>query len=202
MSQACNAIGLDAQSQFLKIRQDPVMQTGSKIRVITELFGNRETLFLERKFFHRWLNSIKSARVKEGEVQAKLIKYQFESIEVIDNYFSKGSAINENFLKAAPQEFVNNLAETIASKLGINPEVKRDEIDIQQRKLQFARERLSVLKETEDLLGRFDNETRSLIQQQAIADLGYNVHPVTPSPRWKPHIYVWGVTGSQRAYFH
>jgi hypothetical protein len=73
----------------MKIKQDPVMQTGSKVRVITDLFGNRETLFLERKFFHRWLNSVQLARVKDETVRSKLIKYQFECVQAIDDYFSK-----------------------------------------------------------------------------------------------------------------
>ena len=149
------------------------MQTGSKFCVITDLFGNRETMFLERQHFHRWLNSVQPARVRNEAIRDKLIKYQFECVKAIDDYFSKGSAINEQFLKSAPEEFVNNLAETIAQKLGFTK--PQDESIIQQQRLQLARNRMQALKEIEETLGRFDNETREILQQQAIADIGYNV---------------------------
>ena len=58
VQQACEAIGLDACSQYKKIDHDPIYAPGLKSREFTTLFGNRETRFLERKFFHKWLNSI------------------------------------------------------------------------------------------------------------------------------------------------
>lgn len=170
VSQACNTIGLNPSSQFIKIKQDPVMQAGTKVNVIADLFGNQETLFLERQYFHRWLNSVQSARVKDDVVRSKLVKYQLECIEVVDDYFSKGSAINENFLKSAPEEFINNLADTIAQKLGFT-KPPQDEAAIQQQRLQLAQYRMEVLKEIEDTLGKFDNETRAILQQQTIADI-------------------------------
>ena len=177
VSQACNSIGLAASSQTVKIKQDPVMQSGMKLCVIANLFGGQETPFLERKHFHRWLNSVQPARVKNDEVRDKLVRYQFECIEAIDDYFSKGSAINETFLKNAPQEFVNNLAETIAAKLGIPV---KDEASIQKQRMELALGRLDALKKVEDMFGRFDNETRAIMQQQTAADIGYNV-PTAPT---------------------
>lgn len=176
VQQACTAIGLYPETQFKKIRQDPVMQAGAKVCLITDLFGNQETMFLEKQFFHRWLNSIQTARVKEGLVREKLIKYQFECMKALDDYFSKGSAVNENFLKAAPKEFIDNLAEMIAEKLG-----GKAGASMQEYRMLMAQKRLEILAETEKLLGAFDAETKSIMKQQTASDIGFDI---PNAPTW------------------
>ena len=80
VSQACSAIGILPHPQFTKIKGDPVMQAGIKVSDISDLFGHQETLFLERQYFHRWLNSVQPARVRNDTVRDKLVKYQFECV--------------------------------------------------------------------------------------------------------------------------
>jgi len=181
VQQACIAIGIEVWTQFKKLRNDPVAGMGIKNRSMTELFGNRETIFLERKHFHRWLNSIQPARVTNEAVREKLIKYQLECTDVIDDYFSKGAAVNEKFLKAAPEEFINNLADTIAAKLGKAPTADEG-MRVQNLKIELAERRMQALGKVSELFGNFDNETRSILQQQAIADVGYNV---PNAPTWQ-----------------
>ena len=80
-----------------------------------------------------------------------------------------------------PEEFINNLADTIARKLGVAKSEPKDESVIQQQRVQLARQRLQVVKETEELLGRFDHATQDIIRQQTAADIGYNV---PNAPTW------------------
>ena len=179
VSQACQTIGLMPHTQFRKINKDPVMQAGVKVSLMSDLFGNQETLFLEREFFHRWLNSVQPARVKNEVVRDKLVKYQFECVKAIDDYFTKGAAINENFLTAAPEEFINNLADTIAEKLGRTK--KQEATSTRELRMQLARDRMSFLKEAEDFFGDFDSETKAVLKQQTIADAGFDV---PNAPTW------------------
>ncbi len=177
VQQACVAIGIDVKTQCQKIQRDQVAQAGAKVRHMTDLFGHQETLFLERKFFHRWLNSIQPARVKDGVIRKKLIKYQLECTDAIDDYFSKGAAINEHFLKNAPEDFINNLADTIAEKMG----GQATTTSTRELRMELARERMNFLKDAEDFFGNFDPETKAVLQQQTIADAGFDV---PNAPTW------------------
>ncbi len=98
MRQACDAIGLDPSGQFRRISDDTVYSDGIHFRRVSEISANRETLFLERKFFHRWICGI-NAKLVRVEIRSKLIEYQLEATEALDDYFSQGFAINERALQ-------------------------------------------------------------------------------------------------------
>lgn len=179
VQQACISIGVKVETQVKKIRNDPVYQAGLKVAHMPDLFGNQGTPFLERKYFHKLLNSISTAKVKDDVVREKLLKYQLECIDAVDSYFHQGFAINEKALNAMPTTIINGIAELIKEQLGI-PTGEEVQIELQRKKLALSESRMLALKTVSDTLGEFDYETKTTLQKQAIADI-YGAHP---APTW------------------
>jgi len=66
--QACDAIGLDVSAQLRKIQIDPVYSCGLRGCRVATPGGKQESLFLEKKFFHRWLYSINAKLVRSNDL--------------------------------------------------------------------------------------------------------------------------------------
>lgn len=95
MKPICEAIGIDWNGQFQRIKRHPVMGTCMCVTHI-QIPGDdqrREFATLPLKMLNGWLFGIDAGRVKP-ESRAKLIEYQTECFDVLANYFMQGKAIN------------------------------------------------------------------------------------------------------------
>ena len=111
MKPIAEAIGLDWNGQFQRIKRHPVMATCMFMTHI-QMPGDdqrREVATLPLKMLNGWLFGIDANRVKP-ESRAKLIEYQRECFDVLANYFNAGIAINPRF------EYSVNASDTLTKE--------------------------------------------------------------------------------------
>jgi hypothetical protein len=86
-------LGLAWSGQLRKMKRNQIFIKGMTSMFIPSAGGEQETVLLERRLVHAWLLSIEVTRLKPA-LQAKVLKYQDECADVLDAYFSHGSATN------------------------------------------------------------------------------------------------------------
>lgn len=90
----CTSLGLDFSSQRKKLLSDPTYSKSLSRGDITTVKGERESLFLDSDLLQGWLFSIQTNRLKP-DIRAKHILYKRECFKVLNDYFTKGIAINQ-----------------------------------------------------------------------------------------------------------
>lgn len=111
LRQACEAIGIDTESQRKRLNRQPWAVT--VMMTATGSDGKQyEMTMLDRKTFTMWLASVDVSRLKNRDAKDMLIKYQLEAADVLDSYFHEGGAINPD---ATPGQ-LDRLAVTIRSQ--------------------------------------------------------------------------------------
>ena len=111
MKPIAEAIGLQWEAQYKRIKRHPVMTTCMSVMDI-QMPGDdqrREVATLPLKMLNGWLFGIDANRVKP-ESRAKLIEYQRECFDVLWQYFSEGVAINPRF------EYSVNASDTLTKE--------------------------------------------------------------------------------------
>ena len=93
----CALFGIDFSSQRKKIVSDSVYENALVREDITTSFGIKESLFLESEYLHGWLFSIQTNRLR-SEIREKHTQYKRECFKVLNDYFTKGMAINPKVL--------------------------------------------------------------------------------------------------------
>jgi hypothetical protein len=78
--------GLRWHGQLAKLSKNKLFSKGIQKICIPTSSGEQETILLERRLVHAWLLSIDVNRVRP-ESQEKLLRYQEECAQVLDNYF-------------------------------------------------------------------------------------------------------------------
>ena len=86
MKPICEAIGLDWHGQRKRINRHPVLSEGAVMMNSPSLGGDQEMLMLPLKYLNGWLFGIDVNRVRP-EIRDKLIAYQKECFEVLDQYW-------------------------------------------------------------------------------------------------------------------
>lgn len=93
LRQACEAIGIDTESQRKRLNRQPWAVT--VMMTATGSDGKRyEMTMLDRKTFTMWLASVDVSRLKNESAKDMLIKYQLEAADALDSYFHEGGAVN------------------------------------------------------------------------------------------------------------
>ena len=123
--------------------------------------GKQESLFLDKKYIPKWLGSISVPKVKP-EIREKLLQYQLEIVEVLDNYFTQGFALNERALEKAPNAVISKIVEQISAKLSIAPTLSKD---------QLIKNRMRAMDAIFETLGRPDEMMVTTLRNQALAEL-------------------------------
>jgi hypothetical protein len=157
----CESIGINFASQIRKIQKDPVYASALRYSHMTTPSGTQESLFLEKKYIPKWLGSISVPKVKP-ELRDKLLSYQLEIVEALDNYFTQGFAINERALEQAPDTIISKIAEKISAKLGIAPTLPKE---------QLVKDRMRAMNAIFSTLGKPDEMVVATLRNQAIAEL-------------------------------
>lgn len=97
MKAVCEGIGLSWHGQFERIQRDSVLNSATRmIRMTAQDGKNYEMISLPIELLNGWLFGIDDKRVKE-EIRPALIKYKKECYSVLNDYFHKGVAVNEQF---------------------------------------------------------------------------------------------------------
>jgi hypothetical protein len=87
MKPICENLGLDWEGQRQKINRHPVLNNGAcMIKAVADDGKLREMLMLPLRLLNGWLFGIDVKRVK-AEIKPRLIEYQSECFEVLNNYF-------------------------------------------------------------------------------------------------------------------
>lgn len=89
----CDHIGLKFRTQYEKIRVDESYE--SKLIKVQTKGGLQEVFTIPLSKLNGWLFSINPNKVKP-EVKQKLIEYKKECFNVLNDYFNKGIAVNQN----------------------------------------------------------------------------------------------------------
>ncbi len=99
----CEALGVSDRGQLERIQRDPVLSEELGSARVTLADGRTfEMACLPLKYVRAWLFGINASRVKEA-VRDKLIQYQREVIEIIDQHFSRSfpvESLNEAMMQA------------------------------------------------------------------------------------------------------
>ena len=96
----CENMGLSRQGQQVKIMGDPKFVWHDI--VLHDASGRKQEMFcLRLDHVEGWLMSINANRVKAG-VREKLISYQRECMQVLNDYWTKGQAINPRAEETLP----------------------------------------------------------------------------------------------------
>lgn len=94
MKPIVEALGLDWNGQYQRIRRHPVLSEGMCVTHIPSAGGMQEATTLTLQAFHGWLTTISPARIAGEERRAAVIRYQRESFQVIHDYWHHGRAEN------------------------------------------------------------------------------------------------------------
>lgn len=87
MKPICEAIGVDANGQIQRIKRHPVLsESVCIIHAVAEDGKQREMIMLPLKYLNGWLFGIDVNKVS-ADVKDKLIAYQRECFEVLDQYW-------------------------------------------------------------------------------------------------------------------
>lgn len=106
-----DAMGLAWGSQLNRLRRDPILSKGLfKMNIPLGAGGPQEYVCLTLKRVAGWLFTIKTNMIKSPEIRAKVLMFQEECYDVLDQHF-RGSdpelAIDH---EAEPEETVKNLS--------------------------------------------------------------------------------------------
>ncbi|WP_280565114.1 phage antirepressor N-terminal domain-containing protein, partial [Chromohalobacter sp. 48-RD10] len=94
MKPICDAIGLQWESQYNRIKRHPVLaSTISMMNMVAADGKRRKLLTLPLNKLNGWLFGIDTNRVKP-EIREKLVEYQAECFDVLSDYWQKGQATN------------------------------------------------------------------------------------------------------------
>lgn len=101
----CEAIGVDAEAQRVRIARHPVL---SSVAFVTKATGSDgksyDMLMLPLDKLNGFLFGINANRIQNQEVRERLIQYQAECFDVLANYWNKGVAVNQRaFNRSNPQ---------------------------------------------------------------------------------------------------
>ncbi len=107
----CEAIGIDYSRQAKRIREDESYE--SKLIKVQTRGGLQEVFTIPLSKLNGWLFSINPNKVKP-EVKQKLIEYKKECFDVLNNYFSKGYALNNRFNGKNINHIINGYKSQIA----------------------------------------------------------------------------------------
>lgn len=94
----CENIGLDWASQYTKITDPESRWTVCRITTVAADGKQREMICLPLRKLNGWLMSIAPKKVSP-KVKPKLVRYQNECDDVLYNYFTKGFAVSNDFLR-------------------------------------------------------------------------------------------------------
>ena len=157
----CESLGIQFSTQRRKLTSDPCYEQGLRCVHMNTPGGKQELLFLDKKYIPKWLGSISVPKVKP-EIREKLLQYQLEIVEVLDNYFTQGFALNERALEKAPNAVISKIAEQISAKLSIAPTLSKD---------QLIKNRMRAMDAIFETLGRPDEMMVTTLRNQALAEL-------------------------------
>ena len=109
LRQLCNNIGIGWKGQHKRIKRDKVLSIVTVNLEVTATDGKSyKSLVLPLSYLNVFLFGISLTRLKSSNTRAKLLIYQKECYQVLNEYFSQGFALNEANLRD-PQ--VYNFAE-------------------------------------------------------------------------------------------
>lgn len=93
----CEAIGIDESRQRVKLQEAEWAVTG--VTPATGADGKTYQMFsLHKDSVPMWLATIQTSRLKNEQAKQTLIAYQKEAAKALNDYFTKGAAINEGLL--------------------------------------------------------------------------------------------------------
>lgn len=101
MKTICHSIGLDWRSQRQRILRHSVLSKGVVMITTPSRGGLQKSLTLPLTKLNGWLFGVDASRVKP-EVREKLVEYQEECFEALNDYWQKGQAVNRR--AATPDE--------------------------------------------------------------------------------------------------
>ena len=110
------AIGLQWEAQYKRIKRHPVLSEGVSIMDMPSQGGTQKTTMLTLSLLNGWLFGVDSSRVK-SEIRDTLIMYQRECFDALAAYWQKGKAINprKRQVKALPNGLTLEQQDTIKS---------------------------------------------------------------------------------------
>lgn len=124
MKPVAEAIGLQWQSQYNRIRRHPVLATCVSVMDM-QLPGDtqrRAVVILPLQYLNGWLFGIDASRVKP-EIRERLVQYQRECFQALYDYWHQGVAINPR-IPLTP-EHQRDLQELVAARVAELPEQAR-----------------------------------------------------------------------------
>lgn len=92
---------LDWRSQYRKLMGNPLYKEGVVINTLPTEGGPQQGILLETRLVHAWLLSINGRRLRPT-LRDKLLRYQRECAQALDDYFTHGVAINPRGVPPAP----------------------------------------------------------------------------------------------------
>ena len=95
MRQFCDALNIRWDSQYNRIKEDPVLNSVVAVTATTALDGKSyNTLTLPLEFLNGFLFTISDKRLKNKEARKKLLVYKKECYKALFEYFNQGFALN------------------------------------------------------------------------------------------------------------
>lgn len=88
----CDALFLDWSSQHKRLLRNPVLSKGMVIMTTPSNGDSQDAVCLPLSMLNGWLFGINANRVKNPEIRQKLIEYQFECYDALNNYWN-GKAV-------------------------------------------------------------------------------------------------------------
>ena len=163
MKPIAEAIGLQWEAQYKRIKRHPVMTTCMSVMDI-QMPGDdqrREVATLPLKMLNGWLFGIDANRVKP-ESRAKLIEYQRECFDVLWQYFSEGVAINPRF------EYSVNASDTLTKE---QQDTLRDLLTSTVKKLPQEKQASAMIRGWSKLKAHFGTGYRQIPQGEFVEAL-------------------------------
>jgi len=115
MRPICDAIGLQWESQYNRIKRHPVLaSTISMMNMVAADGKRRKLLTLPLNKLNGWLFGIDTNRVKP-EVRERLVEYQSECFDVLADYWQKGEAVNPRASTIGERRPLNRAVRTLAN---------------------------------------------------------------------------------------
>lgn len=121
MKPVAEAIGLQWQAQYNRIRRHPVLATCVSVMDM-QLPGDtqrRAVVILPLQYLNGWLFGIDASRVKPA-IRERLVQYQRECFQALYDYWAKGVAINPRTTISPEQQ--RTLQELVAARAREVPE--------------------------------------------------------------------------------
>jgi phage antirepressor YoqD-like protein len=85
----CFNLGLDWSSQLRNIKHNPILSEGMVVMTIPTKGGIQEVSCLPLSLINGWLFKIDVTRIKDLDIQNKILKYQRECYKVLHQHFHK-----------------------------------------------------------------------------------------------------------------